>query len=181
MDAYGHLRTLVSLILGLAITRILSGLSRRIQAPVRTEGMFVQMVWAIVILLGAVHFWWWEFSLRRVDSWHFGIYIFVLGYACLHFLMTTLIFPDATPDYVESEAFFMKQRAWFFGIFALSFGFDMLDTMIKGREYLQGLGGEYPFRLLLGLAVSTAALRARSQRGVLLAGLVWLVYDGLPQ
>ncbi|WP_199261121.1 hypothetical protein [Paracoccus binzhouensis] len=177
MDAYGHLRVLVSLILGLGITRVLAGLSRRIQSPARTEGMLAQTVWAVVILLSAVHFWWWEFGLRRISDWHFGAYVFVLGYASLHFLMATLIFPDALPDHAESEDFFMRRRGWFFGIFALTFGFDLLDTLMKGAEHLRALGPEYPVRLGIGVAIALLAMRARSLRHVALIGLAWLAYD----
>ncbi|MCO5066121.1 MAG: hypothetical protein M9924_17145 [Rhizobiaceae bacterium] len=177
MDAYSHLRILVSLILGLAITRVLSGLSRRIQLPSRTEGMFTQIVWAIVILLGTVHFWWWEFGLRGVDHWHFGTYLFLLTYASLNFLMATLIFPDAIPDHAESETFFMQRRRWFFGLFAASFAFDFIDTAIKGNAYLQSLGPEYPVRLAFGVVIAIAAMRARTLRTVMLLGLLWLAYD----
>ncbi|MDP0929452.1 hypothetical protein Q0601_19880 [Paracoccus onubensis] len=177
MDAYGHLRILVSLILGLAITRVLSGLSRRIQFPTRTEGMFAQITWAFVILLGAVHFWWWEFGLRRVIDWHFGTYVFILSYASLHFLMATLLFPDALPEHAESESFFMRRRRWFYGLFALSFVFDLFDTLIKGQAHLQGLGHEYLLRLSFGMVIAVVALRARTLRGVTLSGLIWLVYD----
>lgn len=177
MDAYGHLRILVSLILGLAITRILSGLSRRIQFPTRTEGMFAQITWAFVVLLGAVHFWWWEFSLRRIEDWHFGAYVFILSFASLYFLMAMLLFPDTLPDHAESESFFMRRRDWFYGIFALSFAFDLFDSMMKGQAHLQGLGHEYLLRLLFGVAIAIVALRARTSRGVALSGLVWLAYD----
>lgn len=177
MDAYGHLRILVSMILGLGITRVLSGLSRRIQSPARTEGMLAQTVWAVIVLLGAVHFWWWEFGLRRISDWHFGAYVFVLCYASLHFVMATLIFPDALPDHAESESFFMRRRRWFFSVFALTFGFDLFDTLMKGSDYLHALGPEYFLRLALGLSVAFAALRARTLQGVALIGAVWLAYD----
>ncbi|MEG4641370.1 hypothetical protein VB636_00425, partial [Paracoccus sp. APAP_BH8] len=39
---------------------------------------------------------------------------------------------DALPDHAESEGFFMRRRRWFFGVFALSFGFDLFDTLMKG-------------------------------------------------
>ncbi|WP_347268768.1 hypothetical protein [Paracoccus sp. (in: a-proteobacteria)] len=178
MDAYGHLRILVSMILGLAITRILAGLSRRIQSPQYTEGMLAQTVWALVLLLSAVHFWWWEFGLRRIGDWHFGIYVFVLAYASLHFLMATLIFPDAQPDHEGSERFFLRRRHWFFGLFALSFVFDLYDTLLKGQAHLRALGPEYPWRLAFGIGLALlAALRARSHRGLALIGLLWLAYD----
>lgn len=177
MEEYGHLRILVSLILGLAITRVLSGLSRRIQLPSRTEGMYTQIVWAAVILLGAVHFWWWEFGLRSVGEWHFGTYFFLLTYASLNFLMATLIFPDSVPGHAESESFFMERRRWFFGLFAASFGFDLIDTLIKGSSHLQALGPEYLVRLALGIIIAIVAMRARTLRGVMIPGLIWLAYD----
>lgn len=177
MDAYGHLRILVSMILGLGITRILAGLSRRLQSPDRTEGMSAQIVWALVVLLGAVHFWWWEFGLRRISDWYFGIYVFVLAYASLHFLMATLIFPDALPDHAESESFFMRRRRWFYGLFALGFVFDFFDTLLKGTAYLHQLGPEYPVRLVIGIVVAIAALRAKTMPRVATIGTIWLIYD----
>lgn len=72
MLAYAHLRILVSLILGLAITRVLSGLSLRLQEPLKTDRMYAQIVWSFILLLGAVHFWWWEFALRFIHQWNFG-------------------------------------------------------------------------------------------------------------
>lgn len=177
MDAYGHLRVLVSMILGLAITRVLAGLSRRIQSPVRTEGMLVQIIWAFVVLLNAVHFWWWEFGLRHITDWHFGVYIFVLAYTSLHFLLATLLFPDAMQEHADSENFFMQRRHWFFGLFALTFGFDLFDTFMKGSEHLRMLGSEYPLRLVIGVLVAIAAIRMRSWRNLALIGLIWLIYD----
>lgn len=178
MEAFGHLRMLVSLILGLGITRVLAGLSRRIQTPGRTEGMLAQTVWAFVILLNAVHFWWWEFGLRRVGDWHFGIFVFVLTYASLHFLMATLIFPDTATDHEGSESFFLRRRHWFFGLFALSFAFDLFDTLLKGQAYLQALGPEYLLRLLIGPIVALlAAIWSRSHRRLAIIGLLWLSYD----
>nr|WP_155096089.1 hypothetical protein [Paracoccus aestuariivivens] len=168
---------MISLVLGLAITRVLSGLSRRLQQPVRTEGMFAQIVWSVVLLLGAVHFWWWEFALRNVGAWHFGVYVFVLSYASLHFLMATLLYPDAVPDHAESEQFFMRRRAGFFGLFALSFAFDLIDTLMKGSDHLWALGPEYPLRLALGVLAALLAWRARDMRRVGMIGLLWLVYD----
>ncbi|SMG06263.1 hypothetical protein [Paracoccus sp. J56] len=177
MDAYAHLKVLVSLILGLAITRVLSGLSRRLQFPARTEGMFVHIVWSMVLLLSAVHFWWWEFALRDIATWHFGIYVFVLAYASLHFLMATLLYPDAHSEHAESERFFITRRHWFFGIFAVSFLFDLIDTAMKGRAHWQALGSEYPLRLLVGVSIALLAMRTGRPRSLLILGIVWLVYD----
>ncbi|MGV0911499.1 hypothetical protein [Martelella sp. FOR1707] len=174
MDAYGHLRILVSLILGLAITRVLSGLSRRLQEPIKTDGMHVQIVWSLVLLLGAVHFWWWEFALRLITQWNFWIYIFVLSYASLFFLMSTLLYPDHIQGQVDREDFFFRRRSAFFALFAISFAFDLVDTLIKGREHLTSLGVWYGFRLVAGTVIALIAMRTQESRKLMWLGLVWL-------
>lgn len=175
MDAYNHLRILVSLIIGLSITRTLSGLSRRLQEPQKTARTPAQIVWSLALLLGAIHFWWWEFSLRLIHHWNFWIFVFVLSYASLFFLMSTLIYPDHIQDHAEREDFFIERRRAFFAMFALSFLFDLADTLIKGREHLAALGGWYLLRTLAGILIALAAMRMRSGRALMWLGLLWLI------
>lgn len=177
MDAYSHLRVLVSLILGLAITRVLSGLSRRLQDPGKTERMHAQIVWSLALLLGAVHFWWWEFALRLIEGWHFGVYLFVLSYASLFFLMATLLYPDHLQHHAEREEFFLRRRRAFFGIFALSFLFDLFDTSLKGQGYMALLGVGYFLRIGIGLAVAFVSMRTDDSRRLMWLGVIWLVVD----
>ncbi|AJY47010.1 hypothetical protein [Martelella endophytica] len=174
MDAYGHLRILVSLILGLAITRVLSGLSRRLQEPAKTGRMHVQIVWSFVLLLGAVHFWWWEFALRFISHWNFWIYIFVLSYASLFFLMSTLLYPDHLHEHTDREDFFIRRRNIFFVLFGLSFAFDLVDTLIKGREHLAALGIWYGVRLVAGIGVAIFAVKTEDSRRLTWLGIAWL-------
>ncbi|QQM32124.1 hypothetical protein JET14_08255 [Martelella lutilitoris] len=174
MDAYGHLRILVSLILGLAITRVLSGLARRLQEPVKTDRRHAQIVWSLVVLLSAVHFWWWEFALRFIDHWNFWIYIFILSYASLFFLMSTLLYPDHIHEHADREEFFIRRRHAFFALFAVSFGFDLVDTLIKGRDHLAALGIWYGVRLVAGAAIAFTAMRTADSRKLTWLGLIWL-------
>lgn len=175
MDAYGHLRILVSLILGLSITRILSGLSRRLQEPEKTDRMHAQIVWSMALLLGAVHFWWWEFALRLIDSWNFWIYIFVLAYASLFFLMSTLLYPDHLQDHGGREVFFIRRRHAFFALFAISFGFDLVDTLIKGKAHFETLGVWYIVRIVAGTAIAIFAMMTEDSRKLMWLGLAWLL------
>jgi hypothetical protein len=174
MDAYGHLRVLISLIVGLAITRLLSGLSRRLQEPVQSDWMHAQVVWSIVVLLNAVHFWWWEFALRFINDWNFWLYIFILSYASLFFLMSTLLFPDNVREGEETQAFFIRRRQVFFSLFALSFAFDLVDTLVKGLQHFQSLGAWYVARLVGGTAIALIATRVRSSHKLMWLGVLWL-------
>lgn len=179
MDEYSHLRMLVSLIVGLAFTRVLSGLARRIQEPAKTDRMYAQIVWSFAVLLGVVHFWWWEFSLRLIHDWNFWIYIFILSYAALFFLMLTLLYPDHIQDHVDREIFFIRRRRAFFTLFAISFAFDVTDTLIKGYEHLRSLGPWYILRTLGGIAIALAAMRTKRSRKLVWLGLIWLAGSAL--
>lgn len=177
MDIYFHIRILIGLVLGLCITRILTGLTRFIQHPDRHRPSAVHLVWSFAVLLGAVHFWWWEFALRKVEVWHFGVYVFILFYAFLQFLLAALLFPDDLLGYVGFSDYFMSRRRWFFGIFALGFVLDIFDTWTKGAEYFAMIGDEYLFRLGLGLSIAVAGFMSSRIRIVTGLGLLWIVYN----
>ncbi len=165
---------LVSLILGLAIARILSGLSRRLQEPTKTDRMNSQIVWSLALLLGAVHFWWWEFALRLITNWNFWTYIFILSYASLFFLMSTLLYPDHIHEHAEREDFFIRRRDAFFALFAASFAFDIIDTLIKGREHFYALGWWYLVRTAFGAVIAIIAMRTEDSRKLMWLGLIWI-------
>ncbi|HEY0274918.1 MAG TPA: hypothetical protein VGC31_02435, partial [Paenirhodobacter sp.] len=133
--------------------------------------------WSLVLLLSAVHFWWFEFALRQVQVWYFGFYLVILFYAFMLFLMASLLFPDVSHEHSGNEDYFMDRRAWFFAIFALTYGIDLLDTWIKGRDYFVGLGLEYRVRAGLAIAVAAVAALVRTPRMVAILGGVWLLYD----
>ncbi len=175
MDEYGHLRILLSLIVGLAITRVLSGLARRIQEPEKTDRMYAQIVWSFALLLGVVHFWWWEFSLRLIDHWNFWIFIFLLSYAALFFLMSTLLYPDHIQDQADRETFFIRRRHAFFTLFAISFLFDISDTLIKGYDHFLSLGGWYLIRTVGGISIAILAMHTKRSRQLVWLGLIWLL------
>lgn len=56
-------------------------------------------------MLMLVHFWWWEFGLFKVESWTFGVYLFIISYAIALFLLCALLFPDSMWDYRSYEEF----------------------------------------------------------------------------
>jgi hypothetical protein len=177
MEVYAHLRFLMSMILGLGITRILAGLARMVQAPAWRPGMAAHVVWSLVVLTYAVQFWWWEFALHKIPVWHFVPYLIVLFYAFLLFLLAALLFPDVAHEHAGHEGYFLQQRGYFFSIFALCIIVDILDTALKGKEYFIELGPEYLFRSAFAIVLALIAARVRSARSVAVIGLIWLAYN----
>ena len=176
-ELYLHVRVLIGVVLGLGLTRILSGLARLVEHPGRNPVFATHLLWTAAILLSMIHFWWWEFGLIGLHAWHFELFVFLLGYAFLWFMLACLLFPADLADYGTYEAYFVSRRAWFFGLFALTFAADFVDTIAKGWARLHLLGPEYPLRLVVGVALCLAAAWTSNRRLHLLFALFWLVYD----
>ena len=80
-DIYPHLRVVLGMVIGLGVTRLLSGLARLVQHPGQHRMDAVHLGWVGSTLLALVHFWWWQFGLYQIEAWTFGTYLFVIGYA----------------------------------------------------------------------------------------------------
>jgi hypothetical protein len=162
-DFYLHIRTLISLVIGLSITHNLSGLASIVQHPVRRKLYAVHLIWAASLLLGSIHFWWWEFRLHEL-SWTFGRYLFVISYASLFYLLAVMLFPKEMDEYDGYRDYFLSRRKWFFGILALTYLADIPDTLLKGQAYLASFGWEYPVRMAAYMVLFGIAMFTRNAR-----------------
>jgi hypothetical protein len=156
-EAFPHIRIVMGMVVGLGVTRLLSGVARIIQHPSQYRLFPVHLAWTASVLLMLIHFWWWEFGLFGVGEWTFGVYLFIIGYAVLLFLLAALLFPDSMLDYSSYEDFFFSRRRWFFGAMAGTYLFDIVDTLIKGEQHFARFGNEYLVRTPIFVALCIAA------------------------
>jgi len=176
-ELYLHIRVLVGVVLGLGLTRILSGLARMIEHPGRNPVSATHLLWVAVILLSIVHFWWWEFALISIGAWRFELFVFLLLYAFLWFVLACLLFPGDLAEHDTYEAYFLSRRRWFFGLFAATFAADLIDTAIKGADHFRALGPEYPARIAAGIVLCAIAAWTGNRRFHLLFAALYLAYD----
>ena len=176
-EYFPHVRIVMGMVIGLGITRILTGAAGFIQHPRRAPLSIIHLLWAASILLEMVLFWWWEFELYALTEWTFGIFAFLIGYAVTLFLLAALLFPDKLDDYDGYEDFFLKRRHWFFGIVALIFVLDLVDTLIKGAPYFDSLGTWYVAQVPVGIALAAIAIWTPNRAYHLALVVVHLLYQ----
>jgi hypothetical protein len=157
-DLFLHVRVVIGTVLGLSIARLLAGLARFVQHPGRDKVYVVHLGWVVAILLLVVNFWWWEFALGRVEIVTFNLFVFVIFYASLFYFLCVLLFPDDMKEYAGFEDYFFSRRKWFFGILALIYLVDVVDTFIKGEAYLRGFGAEYLIATAIRVALCITAM-----------------------
>lgn len=160
---FSYVRTVISIIVGLSIGRLLTGIARFIQHPKQQKIFAAHLAWTFFMLIYVIHFWWWEFHLAAVH-WNFAIYCFAATYASLIFLLCTLLYPDTMYEYKGFADYFMSRRAWFFGILIGLFIFDIVDGWIKGSGYLSSFGPGLWIRLAFYAAGSAAAIAVKNVR-----------------
>jgi hypothetical protein len=181
-ELFPHVRIVMGMVIGLGITRLLMGVAGLIQHPTRTGLSSIHLLWVYAMLVELVFFWWWQFALFEVTEWSFGIFLFLIGYAILLFLLAALLFPDKLEEYDGYEDFFLRRRHWFFGLFAATFVFDFIDTLIKGPEHFARVSTEYFIQLPVGLLLCAIAIWTPNQhfhRALVLFNMlyqaVWIV------
>lgn len=175
---YVHVRILLGMVIGLGLTHLLRNFANLIEKPRHDRLYWVHLGWALSMLLFLMHWWWWQFRLSHLVHWTFGVYVFVTLYALLLYLLCALLFSDSAGDYPDYRAYYYARRRWFFGLLALVYAVDLLDTWIKGPDYFHSFGTEFVVRNVAYVALCLVAAATRSPRyhaAFLCAGLAYQV------
>lgn len=140
MSPFEYVMVLVSIIIGLAITHVLTALSAAVHRlrghgpPLRLEAVY--LLWISFVLIWLISFWWWEFRFQELATqWPFGLYLFIVGYSVALFLLATVLVPHRMEGIKDSYDYFMEGRKWFFGGLLAVNGIDVIDTFLKGTEW----------------------------------------------
>lgn len=162
MEVYLHVKVFLGLILGLGIAHLLRGIALILQHPEKNKAYWVHLAWTLFLFLYLIHFWWWEFSLARIEHWTFPLYFFFIFYATLAYLICTLLFPDRITEYSGYRDYFYSRKNWFFALMVLLFLADIADTFLKGPAYRHALGISYDIRTALFLLLGLFAIWSKS-------------------
>lgn len=177
METFGHIKTVISMILGLSITHLLKGSAKLIQHPGRDKPYSVHLLWVFYIFLLLVHFWWWEYRLTEIKQWFFPQYFFVISYIMVYYVLCALLYPDDLRDYNGFEDYFYSRKKWFFGVLAASFVADFIDTLIKGQHYFLHFGVEYPLRNSIHFVLCLVAMQVSNKKFHYFLVLAFIVYE----
>lgn len=163
-DQFTHARVIIGIVTGFSMARILTGLARMIQRPARDSGRWLQLGWAMFLLLWVTHFWWFEFGISPAGRWTFGLYLFTIAYVALFFFTCVILFPDPQDDPDGFAQYFPAHQTWFYGLLVLLFAADAAFAALKGSAHLQLLGSAFVAKQLLLVLLALAALFLRDPR-----------------
>jgi hypothetical protein len=161
MEAFTHLSILVSIILGLGMTELLTGLGRLIERRRSARLYLPALSWAVLLLLIQIQTWWTVYGLRSHSPWTFLQFFVLLLQPITLYLLSVLTLPHG-PDNLDLQANYFSHRRWFFGFFALL----PLVSILKELAVKQSLPTGYNL-YFHGCLFLIAAVGALSERDVI--------------
>ena len=131
MDEFNYLSVLVSIILGLGITRLLTGLGQQIEYRGRGRTYWPSLLWAVVLLVIHVQTWWSMFGMRSHEGWTFLAFLVVLLQPVTLYLLAALVLPTTAPgEPVDLRAHYYWQTRWFFGLFVALLAVSLVKDLV---------------------------------------------------
>ena len=159
MDPFSYLVVLTSIVLGLAVTRVIGGLGNIIQARRRRQPYWVHSLWMVNLLLTITIVWWVAYRWRMSQHWTFFLFLWLLLTPTLLYLISALIFPDndETRAVTEWEKYYYENNRDIFILYALVFPIDLIDTLLKGVTHFRAQGPLYLGTMVMWLLLLAIA------------------------
>jgi hypothetical protein len=179
-EEFQYLAVLLSIVLGLGVTQLLTGIGRLAQARGRVRAYWPPLVWIVMLLLIHVQSWWAMFELRAHVGWTFLKFLVVLLTPLTLYLMAALALPDVAEAAGEGQVLDLRthyyaQTRWFFGAAAGVIVSSLLRPIaFDGRLPLDlDRGLQVAFLVLTGAAA--VVRRPRYHEAMTAGGAVLLV------
>ena len=185
MTTFEFVSVLMSIVVGLGITRILSGLAWLVEHRVKVKLDGITLVWAINVLGFHLIYWWVVVNnWRPREDWTFLGFAALFLYGVALFFCAALILPRPTSGNLDLKTRFESIRAPFFLLWLLVLLCEGLDSLLKGIDYvLADLGTPYLVLMISFVLLTVAATRITSRRFhwafafvVFAANTAWLLF-----
>ena len=149
-EEFQYLAVLLSIVLGLGLTQLLTGVGRLVQARQRVRLYWPPLAWVGMLLLIHVQTWWAMFDMRAHRGWTLLTFLVVLATPACLYLMAALVLPDiaeATGEdrVLDLRTHYFAQRPWFYGAGAAVIASSLLRPVV--------MDGRLPLDLDRGLQV----------------------------
>ena len=98
MSPFEFVTVLISIILGLGITQIMSGIADLIHQWGRVRLNWPHLLWVVLVFILHVQEWWLLFQLRSITVWKLPMFLFQVLYPISLFILARILFPMPTEE-----------------------------------------------------------------------------------
>ena len=114
MSPFEYVIVLISIILGLGITTILTGVAEWIKHYRNSTLHTPYIIWIVVVFIMHIHEWWECYSLKSIAVWKLPLFLFVVLYPINLYILAHLLFPRQLDNPFDSRKFYEDRYPAFF-------------------------------------------------------------------
>jgi hypothetical protein len=118
MTPFEYVIVLVSIILGLGITTILTGVAEFIKHPPARNLYPPYIIWIILVFMLHIHEWWESYQLKSIEEWRLPMFVFIILYPIALYILAHLLFPADLRRGLITKSFYLNNYPRLF-IFAI--------------------------------------------------------------
>jgi hypothetical protein len=177
MEVFTHIKYVIGITLSFSLAHLLKGTVKFIQHPNRVKPYLTHLLWVAYMYLTLVHFWWWEYKLNSVTTWYFFAYFFIVLYITCYYVICSILYPDDINDYDGYKDYFFSRKNWLFSFLAIAFLADIVDTLLKGKEYFYHIGYEAPMRGIVHFLLCLVAIKVKNPKFHLVLVILFIIYE----
>lgn len=116
ISAFEYVTILISIVLGLGITQILTGIADLIHQSNRVRVYWPHGLWVLLVLVMHVQDWWVTYDLRNYAPWRLPVFLFNMLYPVNLFVLARLLFPFGIQEgTVDLKVFYFENYRKIFG------------------------------------------------------------------
>lgn len=150
ISAFEYITVFISIILGLGVTQILTGIADMVHQYNRVKTYWPHTIWVLLVLVMHVQEWYITFELRSYDQWRLPVFLFVLLYPVILFILARLLFPFGLSEgVIDLKKFYFDnyRRIFLFG--SMLAVLSILDNLIIRQYNIEDLIGPSVILILL--------------------------------
>jgi hypothetical protein len=175
MTPFEYVIVLISIILGLGITTILTGVAELIKhtSPVRLYAPYI--IWILLVFVLHIQDWWVSYELKSVEVWELPRFLLIILYPINLYILAHLLFPAGLSKEFDSKIFYLDHfPRLFYGSAILILLSTVQNISFTGLSFVS----QAPKLVVAVVLLALALLKVRSNvlhlllSGILLASLI---------
>ncbi len=122
MTPFEYVTVLISIILGLGITQIVTGVADMVHQWPRIKLYWPHVLWIVFVFFLHVEEWWVIYDLQKIETWELSRFLFVILYPISLFILARILFPfgSGEPATDFREFYFQNYKKFFIGVMVLA-------------------------------------------------------------
>jgi hypothetical protein len=141
MTPFEYVTVLISIILGLGITQIVTGIGDVIHQWDRIKIFWPHTFWIVLVFVMHIHEWWYTYGLMKHESWHLVSFLFLILYPIFLFVLARILFPFGAMDTeMDFKIFYFDNYRKFFLLVSIIVVLAALqDIVLEGYSIVSQL------------------------------------------